>query len=140
MPSMVCSWLQLEFAAAYHRLCGKRVLFPQGFHCTGMPIKACADKLDRELTQYGCPPQFPDDDDVSDAASTSTSSVTAGDAAANGDASMKADPTKFAGKKSKAAAKKGPGATQWGILSMSGIPESEIPQFRWPQNCSKCWM
>lgn len=30
---------QLEFAAAYHRLCGKRVLFPQGFHCTGMPIK-----------------------------------------------------------------------------------------------------
>jgi hypothetical protein len=31
--------LQLEFAAAYHRLCGKRVLFGQGFHCTGMPIK-----------------------------------------------------------------------------------------------------
>jgi valyl-tRNA synthetase len=26
---------KLEFAAAYHRLCGKRVLFPQGFHCTG---------------------------------------------------------------------------------------------------------
>lgn len=31
--------LQLEFASAFHRLCGKRVLFPQGFHCTGMPIK-----------------------------------------------------------------------------------------------------
>ncbi len=31
--------LQLEFACAYHRLTGKRVLFPQGFHCTGMPIK-----------------------------------------------------------------------------------------------------
>lgn len=31
--------VQLEFAAAYHRLCGKRVLFGQGFHCTGMPIK-----------------------------------------------------------------------------------------------------
>ena len=30
---------KLEFAAAYHRLCGKNVLFPQGFHCTGMPIK-----------------------------------------------------------------------------------------------------
>jgi len=30
---------QLEFACAYHRLTGKRVLFPQGFHCTGMPIK-----------------------------------------------------------------------------------------------------
>lgn len=30
---------KLEFASAYHRLCGKQVLFPQGFHCTGMPIK-----------------------------------------------------------------------------------------------------
>ncbi len=30
---------KLEFAAAYHRLCGDNVLFPQGFHCTGMPIK-----------------------------------------------------------------------------------------------------
>ena len=55
--------LQLEFASAYHRLCGKRVLFPQGFHCTGMPIKACADKLDHELSTYGCPPQFPEEDD-----------------------------------------------------------------------------
>lgn len=26
---------KLEFAAAYHRLIGERVLFPQGFHCTG---------------------------------------------------------------------------------------------------------
>ena len=76
--------MQLEFAVAYHRLLGKNVLFPQGFHCTGMPIKvrlpamglqnqdspdscvtssfkpqACADKLDRELTLYGIPPQFP---------------------------------------------------------------------------------
>jgi hypothetical protein len=148
--------LQLEFAAAYHRLCGKRVLFPQGYHCTGMPIKvgdqaqraacsvqraarskvhmlypsgsardaplvsrrphtcsydgasvsrrrrrpntaaavlaaagaarrgrsplcacargrpchahpqACADKLDRELKTYGCPPQFPSEDDAAD--------------------------------------------------------------------------
>lgn len=33
------STLQLEFAAAYQRLLGKKVLFPQGFHCTGMPIK-----------------------------------------------------------------------------------------------------
>jgi hypothetical protein len=44
---------------------------------------------------------------------------------------LKADPTKFSGKKSKAAAKKGPGATQWQILKQSGIPESEIPAFRW---------
>jgi hypothetical protein len=31
--------LQLVFASGYHKLVGKRVLFPQGFHCTGMPIK-----------------------------------------------------------------------------------------------------
>ena len=26
-----------------------------------MPIKACADKLKRELEEYGYPPKFPDD-------------------------------------------------------------------------------
>lgn len=30
---------KLEFKCAYERLQGKNVLFPQGFHCTGMPIK-----------------------------------------------------------------------------------------------------
>lgn len=40
------------------------------------------------------------------------------------------DPTKFGGKKSKAAAKKGAGSTQWDILRMSGIPEEEISQVR----------
>ena len=28
-----------EFTAGYQRMLGKRVLFPFGFHCTGMPIK-----------------------------------------------------------------------------------------------------
>ena len=30
---------KIEFAAGYQRMLGKRVLFPHGFHCTGMPIK-----------------------------------------------------------------------------------------------------
>lgn len=46
---------------------------------------------------------------------------------------VKADPTKFSGKKSKAAAKKGPGSYQYEILQKSGIPEADIPQFRYAQ-------
>ncbi|GAB4822876.1 hypothetical protein N2152v2_009922 [Parachlorella kessleri] len=110
---------KLEFAAAYHRLCGKQVLFPQAFHTTGMPIKACADKLAREISTYGNPPQFPADEEEEEPAI---------DEAPHLGAEMK-DPTKFGGKKSKAAAKKGAGNTQWDILKMSGIPQEEIPQF-----------
>lgn len=53
-----------QFAARYHRLKGKMVLFPFGFHCTGMPIKACADKLKREMEVFGYPPLFPEEEDV----------------------------------------------------------------------------
>ncbi|KAI5485683.1 leucyl-tRNA synthetase family [Trichomonas vaginalis G3] len=38
-----------EFAVRYQRMKGKKALFPFAFHCTGMPIKASADKLKREL-------------------------------------------------------------------------------------------
>ena len=37
---------KIEFAAGYQRLLGKRVLFPHGFHVTGMPIKV------RSLLKY----------------------------------------------------------------------------------------
>lgn len=40
-----------EFATRYHRMLGEYSLFPFGFHCTGMPIKASADKLAMELDQ-----------------------------------------------------------------------------------------
>lgn len=30
---------KIEFAAGYQRMLRKRVLFPHGFHVTGMPIK-----------------------------------------------------------------------------------------------------
>lgn len=39
-----------EFQARFQRLLGKRVLWPFAFHCTGMPILACADKLRFELS------------------------------------------------------------------------------------------
>lgn len=29
-----------------------------------MPIKACADKLKREMELYGCPPKFPEESEI----------------------------------------------------------------------------
>ncbi|KOB74537.1 Leucyl-tRNA synthetase [Operophtera brumata] len=47
----------------HEKLKGKMVLFPFGFHCTGMPIKACADKLKREMEVFGYPPVFPEEEE-----------------------------------------------------------------------------
>ena len=44
---------KVEFTAGFSRLTGKRTLFPLGFHCTGMPIKACADKLVDDVKKFG---------------------------------------------------------------------------------------
>ena len=38
-----------EFMARYKTLKGYNVLFPFGFHCTGMPISAAAKKLQSEI-------------------------------------------------------------------------------------------
>ncbi|KAF1950146.1 ValRS/IleRS/LeuRS editing domain-containing protein [Byssothecium circinans] len=35
---------KVEFATGYARMQSRQALFPMGFHCTGMAIKACADK------------------------------------------------------------------------------------------------
>lgn len=37
--------LQLEFAARYHRMLGRNVLWPFAFHCTGTPIVAAAERV-----------------------------------------------------------------------------------------------
>ena len=43
------SFSKCEFTARFQRMLGKNVLMPFGFHCTGMPIPACADRLRNEL-------------------------------------------------------------------------------------------
>ncbi|ELK02948.1 leucine--tRNA ligase, cytoplasmic isoform X1 [Pteropus alecto] len=107
------SLAKCEFAVGYQRLKGKICLFPFGLHCTGMPIKACADKLKREIELYGCPPDFPDEEEEEEDVKIE-------------DIKIK---DKSKGKKSKAAAKAGSSKYQWNIMKSLGLDDEEIAKF-----------
>ncbi|VDL91362.1 unnamed protein product [Schistocephalus solidus] len=106
-----------EFAASYQKLKGKSVLWPMGFHCTGTPIKASADKLAQEIAKYGCPPVFPVHTEQQTSAAKEETMIEA---------------NKSKSKKSKAVAKTGGIKYQWEILVSMGIPAEEIPKFTDP--------
>lgn len=97
-----------EFAVAFERMRGKKAIWPFGFHCTGMPIKASADKLKKEMALYGCPPVLPEDSNL-----------------------LSTQPSTQA-KHSKVAAKTGTVKLQWEIMRQLGIPDDEIPKFAEP--------
>ncbi|KAJ3282794.1 cytosolic leucyl tRNA synthetase [Borealophlyctis nickersoniae] len=117
---------KVEFAVAYERMKGKRALFPFGFHVTGMPIKACADKLKNEIKMFG--------EDFSGYAQKSNPTAESEPEveeeqkpAENG-----VDPTKIVKKHGKAAAKKTGDKYQFQIMRSMGVPNEEIKKFADP--------
>jgi hypothetical protein len=50
--AQLCRIVQLVFASAFWKLDGKHVLFAQGFHCTGMPIKVRIVQSSRLMREY----------------------------------------------------------------------------------------
>jgi len=106
----------------YQKLLGKNVLFPFGFHCTGMPIQAAANKLKDEMHKFGCPPNFPKVV-IPDEEAVVTETKSAESAIAS----------KAKGKKSKLVAKGNTAeARQWDIMKSCNVPEEEIPLFADP--------
>ncbi|KAI3317236.1 leucyl-tRNA synthetase [Xylariaceae sp. AK1471] len=114
---------KVEFTAGYARMRGKRVLMPLGFHCTGMAIKACADKLAREIDMFGqnferYVEDLPIHTKTDTAAAASPPSAT--------------NVTAFKSNKSKAVAKSGRFKFQFQIMLSLGIPREEIHRFADP--------
>lgn len=113
---------KVEFTAGFSRMQGKRVLFPLGFHCTGMPIKACADKLTEDVRKFGQNFERYEEEDLDSAGQI-------GQPPAPTQAQTKEDITKFTSKKGKAAAKTVKMKYQFQIMRALGIPNEEIHKF-----------
>ncbi|KAJ9299758.1 hypothetical protein DTO271G3_2642 [Paecilomyces variotii] len=108
---------KVEFMTGVARMEGKRALFPLGFHCTGMPIKACADKLVDEVKKFGKNFEgYRDDEEAPAQPAAPTQEV-------------EVDRTKFSGSKSKAAAKTVKMKYQFQIMLAVGVPLEEIHKF-----------
>ncbi|CAI9782173.1 unnamed protein product [Fraxinus pennsylvanica] len=120
------SQVQKWWEEAYHRLRGANVLLPFAFHCTGMPIKASADKLKREIEMFGYPPEFPVVKEEGSEQEEKPEGESAGNQTQPGG--------KFKGKKSKVVAKSGGIKYQWEIMQSYGLSDDEIEKFKDPHH------
>ncbi|WVN89149.1 leucine-tRNA ligase [Cryptococcus depauperatus CBS 7841] len=115
---------KIEFAAGFERMRGKRVLFPVGYHVTGMPIKAASDKLVREIEMFGEDFSGYDAEELKEADPAVT-------IAAPTKSLESTDPSKA--KKGKLAAKSTGMTYQFQILELVGVPHDELKKFADPQ-------
>ncbi|KAJ2675258.1 cytosolic leucyl tRNA synthetase, partial [Coemansia spiralis] len=109
---------KIDFATGWERLKGKRALFPFGFHVTGMPIKAAADKIARELEMFG--PDFVIPDEAEDLGDK-VAEMSVDDSPAAGQ--------NFRGKKTKATAKFGSHKHQFQVMQSQGMSNEQIAKF-----------
>ena len=112
-----------EFTAGFNRMQGKRTLFPLGYHCTGMPIKAASDKLAAEVARFGQNFEKYEEEEAASAADYIPAPT---------QAQTKDDVTKFTATKGKANAKTIKAKYQFQIMMSQGIPKSELHKFSDP--------
>ncbi|KAL8335502.1 hypothetical protein RB598_009606 [Gaeumannomyces tritici] len=108
---------KVEFQIGYNRMQGKRTFWPQGYHCTGLPIKACADKLADEVKKFG--QEFERYKEEEEAPAPEVKPA----------AGKREDLTKFTATKGKANAKTVKKKYQFQIMESIGIPKQEIHRF-----------
>ncbi|KAK5112029.1 hypothetical protein LTR62_004563 [Meristemomyces frigidus] len=132
---------KLEFATGWARMQGKRALYPQGYHCTGMPIKSCADKLAQEMEMFGenferCElNHVQGDEQQGQENGQGMSNGREPEVPAPTQETTREDITKFGTKKSKAAAKTNVALKyQFQIMLALGIPLEEIKLFAKPSH------
>ncbi|RYP74735.1 hypothetical protein DL770_007554 [Monosporascus sp. CRB-9-2] len=112
------SFSKVEFHAGFARMKGLNVLWPQGYHCTGLPIKACADKLAKEVEMFGQEfERYKEEVEL------------VVEAPAPAAQKEREDVTKFSAKKGKAAAKLVKMKYQFQIMQAMGIPTQQIHLF-----------
>ncbi|WFD18644.1 leucine--tRNA ligase [Malassezia caprae] len=107
---------KVEFATGYERMCGKRALFPWAFHCTGMPIRAAADKLIREIELFGEDFSGFEEQQAQESQSKEEQSSQRVDKATKGKLAGKSTGLKY----------------QFQIMENSGVPRDEIKKFADP--------
>ncbi|KAI2616624.1 leucyl-tRNA synthetase, cytoplasmic [Hypoxylon sp. NC1633] len=112
---------KVEFHVGFIRMKGINVLWPQGYHCTGLPIKASADKLVKEVEMFG--QEFERYREEQEPVAETVAKPTQRE---------REDVTKFTAKKGKVAAKSVKMKYQFQIMQAMGIPVQQIHLFADP--------